>query len=297
MKIGFIGLRHMGNPMCRNLRKHGHALKVFDVVPDLVKKLIDLGCEPACSPADCATGVEVLITMLPSSPHVRGVYLGENNVLSGVGKGVLLIDASTIDPHTARDVAAIALKQGNPMIDAPVSGGVGGAEAATLTFMVGGDAKGYAAAKPILQCMGKNIVHCAAGNGQVAKICNNLVLAIEMIATCEGMTLAVKLGMDPKLFAAIVNTSSGRCWSSDTYNPYPGVMENVPSSRGHTGGFGSELMLKDLTLVTDAAKAAKQPVVLGAIAQQLYQMHSRNGNGGLDFSSIIKLYAPDVTSL
>jgi 3-hydroxyisobutyrate dehydrogenase len=248
--------------MCRNLLKHGHTLKVFDVVPDLVKKLTDLSCDPARSPAECATGVELLITMLPSSPHVRSVYLGENNVLSGVGKGVLLIDASTIDPLTARDVAAIAAKQGNPMIDAPVSGGVGGAEAATLTFMVGGNAESFAAAKPVLQCMGKNIAHCGGiGNGQVAKICNNLMLAVEMIATCEGMTLAAKLGMDPKVFAAIVNTSSGRCWSSDTYNPFPGVMENVPSSRGYTGGFGSDLMLKDLTLVTDAAKASKQPGV------------------------------------
>jgi len=291
MKIGFIGLGHMGNPMCRNLLKHGHTLKVFDVVPELINKLTDLGCASARSPADCAMNVDALTTMLPSSPHVRSVYLGENNVLSTVGKSVLLIDASTIDPHTARDVAAMAAKQGNPMIDAPVSGG---AEAATLTFMVGGDVESFTAAKPVLQCMGKNIVHCgAAGNGQVAKICNNLMLAIEMIATCEGMTLAAKLGMDPKVFAAIVNTSSGRCWSSDAYNPYPGVMENVPASRGYTGGFGSDLMLKDLTLVTDAAKTAKHPVLLGAIAQQLYQMHSANGNGGLDFSSIIELYVKD----
>jgi len=159
---------------------------------------------------------------------------------------------------------------------------------------VGGDAADYEKAKPILQCMGKNIVHCGgAGNGQVAKICNNMMLAIEMIATAEGMALAAKLGMDPKVFAGIANTSSGRCWSSDTYNPYPGVLENVPASRGYTGGFGSDLMLKDLTLVTEAAKAAKQPVNLGAAAQQLYQMHSSMGNGGLDFSSIIKLYKKD----
>ena len=180
------------------------------------------------------------------------------------------------------------------MVDAPVSGGTGGAEAGTLTFMVGGDVADFEKAKPILQCMGKNIVHCGgAGNGQVAKICNNMMLAIEMIATAEGMALAAKLGMDPKVFAGIANTSSGRCWSSDTYNPYPGVLENVPASRGYTGGFGADLMLKDLTLVTEAAKAAKQPVVLGAAAQQLYQMHSSMGNGALDFSSIIKLYKKD----
>ena len=295
MKIGFIGLGHMGNPMARNLLKHGHSLKVFDVVPDLVKKLTELGAESASSPAACSQGVELVVTMLPSSPHVRSVYTGKDTgILSGVPPGVLLIDSSTIDPHTARDVAMDARAHGNNMVDAPVSGGTGGAEAGTLTFMVGGDLADFERAKPILQCMGKNIVHCGgAGNGQVAKICNNMMLAIEMIATAEGMALAAKLGMDPKVFAAIANTSSGRCWSSDTYNPYPGVLENVPASRGYTGGFGADLMLKDLTLVTEAAKAAKQPVVLGAAAQQLYQMHSSMGNGALDFSSIIKLYKKD----
>ena len=295
MKIGFIGLGHMGNPMARNLLKHGHTLKIFDVVPDLVKKLTDLGCEAASSPAACTQGLELVITMLPSSPHVRSVYTGKDSgILSGVPAGVLLIDSSTIDPHTARDVAMDARAHGNNMVDAPVSGGTGGAEAGTLTFMVGGDIADFEKAKPILQCMGKNIVHCGgAGNGQVAKICNNMMLAIEMIATAEGMALAAKLGMDPKVFAGIANSSSGRCWSSDSYNPYPGVLETAPASRGYTGGFGSDLMLKDLTLVTEAAKAAKQPVMLGAAAQQLYQMHSAMGNGGLDFSSIIKLYKKD----
>ena len=295
MKIGFIGLGHMGNPMARNLLKHGHTLKVFDVMPDLVKKLADLGAETATSPAACAQGVELVITMLPSSPHVRSVYTGKGTgILNGVPPGVLLIDSSTIDPHTSRDVAMDARAHGNNMVDAPVSGGTGGAEAGTLTFMVGGDIADFEKAKPILQCMGKNIVHCGgAGNGQVAKICNNMMLAIEMIATAEGMALAAKLGMDPKVFAGIANSSSGRCWSSDTYNPYPGVLENVPASRGYAGGFGSDLMLKDLTLVTEAAKAAKQPVMLGAAAQQLYQMHSTMGNGALDFSSIIKLYKKD----
>ncbi len=294
MKIGFIGLGHMGNPMARNLLKHGHTLKVFDVVPELVKKLTDLGCESAGSAGKCAQGVEVLITMLPSSPHVRSVYQGENGVIASVAPGTLVIDSSTIDPHTARDVAMDARAKGLAMVDAPVSGGTGGAEAGTLTFMVGGEAADFEKAKPILQCMGKNIVHCGgAGNGQVAKICNNMMLAIEMIATAEGMALAAKLGMDPNVFAGIANTSSGRCWSSDTYNPYPGVLENAPAARGYSGGFGSDLMLKDLTLVTEAAKAAKQPVMLGAAAQQLYQMHSAMGNGGLDFSSIIKLYKKD----
>ncbi len=295
MKIGFIGVGHMGNPMARNLIKHGHSLKLFDVVPELMKQMAALGCEVASSPANCAQDVELVITMLPSSPHVRSAYTGrETGVLHGVPPGVMLIDCSTIDPHTARDVAMDARAHGNNMIDAPVSGGTGGAEAGTLTFMVGGDKADFEKAKPILECMGKNIVHCGgAGNGQVAKICNNMMLAIEMIATAEGMALAAKLGMDPKIFAGIANTSSGRCWSSDTYNPYPGVLENAPASRGYSGGFGSDLMLKDLTLVTEAAKAAKQPVMLGAAAQQLYQMHSAMGNGGLDFSSIIKLYKKD----
>jgi len=291
MKIGFIGLGNMGNPMCRNLLKHGHALKVYDVVPDLVKKLEKEGCEVAPSAGECARGVDVVITMLPSSPHVRSVYLGEHGVLRGAKAGTPLIDSSTIDPLTSREVAMEARARGCPMVDAPVSGGVGGAEAGTLTFMVGGEAQDYEAAKPVLQAMGKNIVHCGGiGNGQVAKICNNMMLAIEMIATSEGMTLAAKLGMDPKTFAAIVNTSSGRCWSSDTYNPYPGVLDNVPASRGYSGGFGSDLMLKDLTLVTDAAKSAKHPVLLGALAQQVYQKHSNDGNGAKDFSSVILQY-------
>jgi 3-hydroxyisobutyrate dehydrogenase len=291
MKIGFIGLGHMGNPMVRNLLKHGHTVKVFDLVPELVQKLTALGCEAATSAGKCAADVDVVITMLPSSPHVRRVYQDAYGVLASAAPGTLVIDSSTIDPQTSREVALDAHGKGLVMVDAPVSGGTGGAEAGTLTFMVGGGVNEYERAKPILQCMGKNIVHCGgAGNGQVAKICNNMMLAIEMIATAEGMSLAAKLGMDPKVFAGIANTSSGRCWSSDTYNPYPGVIDTAPASRGYTGGFGADLMLKDLTLVTEAAKAAKQPVVLGAAAQQLYQMHSTMGNGALDFSSIIKLY-------
>jgi 3-hydroxyisobutyrate dehydrogenase len=291
MRISFIGLGNMGNPMCRNLLKHGHALRVHDVVPALVKKLADQGCEAPGSLAQAVRDVELVITMLPSSPHVRAVYLGEGGVLASVAPGMPLIDCSTIDPLTAREVAALARAKGCPMVDAPVSGGVGGAEAATLTFMVGGEPRDFERARPLLQAMGKNIVHCGgSGNGQVAKICNNMMLAIEMIATSEGMSLAAKLGMDPKVFAGVVNTSSGRCWSSDTYNPYPGVLENVPASRGYSGGFGADLMLKDLTLVTEAAKAARQPVMLGALAQQIYQKHSLDGHGTQDFSSVILQY-------
>ncbi len=247
MKIGFVGLGNMGNPMVRNLLKHGHAVQGYDVVPDLLDRAVAQGVARATSVAACVAGVDVVVTMLPSSPHVRSVYSGESGVIANAKAGTLLIDSSTIDPLTSREVAFDALARGLPMVDAPVSGGTGGAEAGTLTFMVGGEKREFDAARPLLECMGKNIVHCGgSGNGQVAKICNNMMLAIEMIATSEGMTLAAKLGMDPKVFAGIVNTSSGRCWSSDTYNPYPGVLENAPASRGYTGGFGSDLMLKDL---------------------------------------------------
>ncbi|MBL0140745.1 MAG: 3-hydroxyisobutyrate dehydrogenase [Betaproteobacteria bacterium] len=291
MKIGFIGLGNMGNPMCRNLLKHGHTVKAHDVVPALAAKAASHGAERAGSIAECVSDVDVVITMLPSSPHVRTVYCGESGVIAHAKAGTLLIDSSTIDPLTAREVAFDALARGLPMVDAPVSGGTAGAEAGTLTFMVGGSAKDFEAARAVLSCMGTNIVHCGgSGNGQVAKICNNMMLAVEMIATSEAMTLATALGMDAKVFAGIVNTSSGRCWSSDTYNPYPGVLENAPASRGYTGGFGADLMLKDLSLVTDAARSAKVPVLLGAIAQQVYQKHSADGHGGKDFSSVILQY-------
>jgi len=291
MKIGFVGLGHMGAPMARNLLKAGHSLVVYDVVQRNVDALQAAGAGAAQSAARAADQAELVITMLPSSPHVKTVYLGNDGVLAGVAPGVALIDSSTIDPHTAREVAVLAAQHGNPMADAPVSGGTGGAEAGTLTFMVGGDAGVFEKIAPVLRHMGKNIVHCGeSGTGQVAKICNNLLLGISMIGVSEAMNLGAALGIDAKVLAGIINTSSGRCWSSDTYNPYPGVMENVPAARGYTGGFGADLMLKDLGLAVDAAKLSKQPVVLGALAQQLYQMFSAQGAGGQDFSAIINLY-------
>ena len=291
MKIAFIGLGHMGAPMARNLLKAGHSLVVFDVVQKNVDALTGAGAAAAGSAKDAASKGELVITMLPSSPHVKAVYLGADGVLAGVAKGTTLIDSSTIDPHTAREVSAAAEARGNPMADAPVSGGTGGAEAGTLTFMVGGTSEVFERIAPLLRQMGKNIVHCgASGTGQVAKICNNMILGISMIGVSEAMSLGAALGIDPKVLAGIVNTSSGRCWSSDTYNPYPGVMENVPASRGYTGGFGADLMLKDLGLATDAAKMSKQPVMMGALAQQLYQTLSAQGAGGQDFSAVINLY-------
>ena len=292
MRIGFLGLGHMGAPMARNLLKAGHALVVCDLVQAAVDELVAAGATAAGSAAELARAeVAIIISMLPASAHVKNAYLGDGGILSAVKPGVLLIDCSTIDPITAREVSKAAEKQGNPMLDAPVSGGTGGAAAGTLTFMVGGEAAEFERAKPVLAAMGKNIVHCGGnGNGQAAKVANNLLLAISMIGVAEAMSLGTSLGVDAKVLAGIINTSSGRCWSSDTYNPFPGVMENVPSSRGYSGGFGSDLMLKDLGLATDAARATKQPLMMGALAQQLYQTFSKQGHGGLDFSAIIKLY-------
>ncbi|MCO6060223.1 3-hydroxyisobutyrate dehydrogenase [Pseudomonas sp. MOB-449] len=292
MHIGFLGLGNMGGPMARNLLKAGHALTVFDPSPLATATLVELGARSVNSPAEIARdGVGAIITMLPTAAHVKDVYLGADGLLANVAQGVLLIDSSTIDPLSAREVAKAAAAQGNPMLDAPVSGGTGGAAAGTLTFMVGGTASAFDQAHPLLCAMGKNIVHCGdTGNGQVAKIANNMLLGISMVGVAEAMALGVSLGMDAKVLAGIINTSSGRCWSSEINNPFPGVLENAPASRGYSGGFGTDLMLKDLGLATEAARHAKQPVVLGAAAQQLYQTFSLQGHGGLDFSAIINLF-------
>ena len=296
MHIGFIGLGNMGAPMAHNLLKAGHQLSVFDLNAAAVENLVGAGALPVDSPTAIAQGnAELIITMLPAAAHVKSVYLGENGLIARSRTGVMLIDCSTIDPHSAREVAKAAAEHGNPMLDAPVSGGTGGAAAGTLTFMVGGSDADFDRAQPILAAMGKNIVHCgAAGNGQVAKVANNMLLGISMIGVAEAMALGVALGMDAKTLTGVINTSSGRCWSSDTYNPFPGVLDNVPSSRGYSGGFGSDLMLKDLGLATEAAKQVRQPVILGALAQQLYQSFSAQGHGGLDFSAIINQYRKDT---
>ncbi|WP_375740673.1 3-hydroxyisobutyrate dehydrogenase [Pseudomonas boanensis] len=295
MNIGFLGLGNMGGPMARNLLKAGHALTVFDPSSQAVAGLVEAGAKSVASPADVARApVEAIITMLPAAAHVKHVYLGQDGLLANVRPGVLLIDSSTIDPLSAREVAKLATAQGNPMLDAPVSGGTGGATAGTLTFMVGGPDSAFDQAQPLLAAMGKNIVHCGdTGNGQVAKIANNMLLGISMVGVAEAMALGVALGMDAKVLAGIINTSSGRCWSSEINNPFPGVLENAPASRGYSGGFGSDLMLKDLGLATEAARHARQPVILGAAAQQLYQSFSLQGHGGLDFSAIINLYRRD----
>ncbi|WP_459715723.1 3-hydroxyisobutyrate dehydrogenase [Paraburkholderia sp. 2C] len=294
MKIGFVGLGNMGAPMARNLLNAGHVLRVFDVSALAVQTLVEAGAQAAASPQAASAEAECVIAMLPAAAHVKRVLTGDDGVLAGIAQGVPIVDSSTIDPASVKRFAALAQQQGNVFVDAPVSGGTGGAAAGTLTFMVGGSAQAYERVKPVLSAMGRNIVHCGdTGTGQVAKICNNLVLGITMAGVAEGMALGEALGIDPKVLAAIMNTSTGRCWSSDTYNPFPGVIETAPSSRGYTGGFGTDLMLKDLGLATDAAKLARQPVFLGALAQQLYQAMSTNGAGKLDFSSVIRLYRRD----
>jgi 3-hydroxyisobutyrate dehydrogenase len=291
VKISFIGLGQMGARMARHLLRADQTLVVYDVLPSNVAALVAAGATAATSVRDAAAQADLVLTMLPSSPHVKAVYLGADGVIAAVQPGTTLVDCSTIDPHSAREVAAAAAARDLAMADAPVSGGTGGAEAGTLTFMVGAPGELFTRIQPILAQMGKNIVHCgASGNGQVAKICNNLLLGISMIGVSEAMNLGVALGIEPSVLAGIINTSSGRCWSSDTYNPYPGVMPQAPAARGYTGGFGTDLMLKDLGLASDAAKQAKQPLPMGALAQQLYQLQSNQGAGALDFSAIINLY-------
>ena len=292
MKIGFIGLGNMGSPMVKNLIKNGHKLIINDILKSLAEPLVALGAEAKNSPAEVvkSSGIEIVITMLPASIHVKEVYLGENGILKNIPKGICVIDSSTIDPQTARDVAKKSESQGNPMLDAPVSGGTGGAQSGTLTFMVGGDERIFNMAKPILSNMGKNIVHCGpSGNGQVAKVANNMLLGISMIGVAEAMSLGVSMGMDPNILAGIINSSSGRCWSSEVYNPYPGVVANAPASRNYTGGFGTDLMIKDLGLATEAATQINQSATMARTALKLYKDLSSQGDGALDFSAIIKL--------
>ena len=291
MKIAFIGLGNKGAPMARNLIKAGHALNLFDLNQTVLKELAELGGTISASPRAAAEGAELVVTMLPAAAHVRSVWLGEDGVLAGIGEGVPAVDCSTIDPQTARDVAAAAAKQGVHMADAPVSGGTGGAQAGTLTFMVGANQALFDTLHPVLAQMGRNIVHCGdVGTGQVAKICNNLLLGISMVGVSEAMALGAALGIDSEVLAGVINSSTGRCWSSEVYNPWPGIVATAPASRGYTGGFGAELMLKDLGLATEAARQAHQPVVMGAVAQQLYQAMSLRGEGGKDFSAIINSY-------
>ena len=287
-KIAFIGLGNMGGPMAANLAKAQHHVTAFDLSEEAVRTAVEKGAHKAASAAEAVKGAEIVVTMLPAGKHVREVY--EKDVLPNVAKGTLLIDCSTIDVDSARHVAALADKAGMEMIDAPVSGGVGGATAGTLTFMVGGKDGAFAKARPVLEKMGKNIVHAGgSGNGQAAKICNNMVLGVSMIAVSEAFMLAKRLGLDAQKLFDVASTSSGQCWSLTNYCPVPGPVPTSPANRDYQAGFTAAMMLKDLVLAQQAANAAGASTPLGAEAAQLFNMFVNSGHGAKDFSGIVKM--------
>ena len=292
--IVFIGLGNMGLPMAQNLVRAGHAVTGFDLVADSVRQFADGGGLVADDRAAAIGQADIVITMLPASRHVLGAYLGsaagDAGILAQARPGTLLIDCSTISAEAARQVGRAAQERGMPMLDAPVSGGTAGATNATLTFMVGGEEGAVAAARPYLEAMGKAIFHAGAlGSGQTVKICNNMLLGILMIGTSEAIRLGVANGLDPKVVSEVMAKSSGRNWTLDVYNPCPGVADNVPASRGYAGGFGTDLMLKDLGLAVESALASGASIPLGALSRNLYSLHSKAGAGALDFSSIYQL--------
>jgi 3-hydroxyisobutyrate dehydrogenase len=288
-RIGFIGLGNMGLPMAQNLIKAGHAVSGFDVSEYSTDRLAADGSTVARSVAAACRDVEIVITMLPAGEQVRQVYLGDDGVLAAVPAGTLLVDSSTIDVDTARAVAQAAAVKGFAMIDAPVSGGVAGAQAATLTFMVGGTDDGFARARPVLETMGKTIVHAGGvGNGQAAKICNNMILGASMIVVSEAFLLAEKLGLDAQKLFDISSKSSGQCWSMTSYCPVPGLVPASPANRDYKAGFSAAMMLKDLKLAQDAARATRAVTPLGAGAAAVYGQFVESGDGGVDFSGIIR---------
>ncbi len=293
--IAFLGLGNMGGPMAANLAKAGHSVKAFDLSAAAVAKAVEAGCSKAASAADAVKDAEVVVSMLPAGKHVRAVYMNGDGVIAHAKKGALFIDSSTIDVESARAVSKAAAEKGFPMLDAPVSGGVGGATAGTLTFMVGGDADAFARAKPVFEKMGKNIFHAgASGNGQAAKIANNMLLGITMIATCEAFNLAEKLGLDAQTFYNISSTASGQSWSMTSYCPAPGPVPNAPSNRDFKPGFAAAMMLKDMRLAQEAAHAAKAATPLGAQAEALYALMEAAGKDDLDFSGVMKLIRGDL---
>jgi len=288
--IAFIGLGNMGGPMARNLLAAGHPLSAFDVVKTALETAVTAGAKRANSIAEAVATADVIITMLPASSHVEAAYLAAGGILEGAKPGALLVDCSTIDPHVARAVAAAAAKAGFQMLDAPVSGGTAGAAAGTLTFIVGGEDATFELVKPILSRMGKNIFHAGpSGAGQVAKMCNNMLLAIQMIGTAEALNLGERCGLDAAVLSRIMAQSSGRNWTLEVYNPWPGIMEKAPASHDYAGGFGTDLMLKDLGVAATAAHGSGSATPLGNHALELYRQHSADGNGKLDFSSILQM--------
>ncbi|WP_207478969.1 3-hydroxyisobutyrate dehydrogenase [Arenibaculum pallidiluteum] len=294
--VAFIGLGNMGGPMAANLVKAGHRVVGFDMVEGNLSRAAEAGVEPADSAAAAAAAADCIVTMLPAGPHVRAVYMGdgggEGGVIAAARPGALLVDCSTIDVDSARAVNRAAAEKGFEMVDAPVSGGVGGASAATLTFMVGGEEQAFARAEPVLAAMGKTIVHTGGpGTGQAAKICNNMILGISMIAVSEAFALAERLGLDAQKLFDVASRSSGQCWSLTTYCPVPGPVPNSPANRDYAPGFTADMMLKDLRLAQQTAHASGAATPLGAEAAALYALFSNAGHGAKDFSGIIRMLA------
>ncbi|MEZ5844776.1 MAG: 3-hydroxyisobutyrate dehydrogenase [Hyphomicrobiaceae bacterium] len=288
-RIGFIGLGNMGAPMAGNLVKAGHAVKGFDLVAGNVEKAVARGVAKAASAADAAREVDVVVTMLPAGTHVLAVW---SEALAAAAPGTLFVDSSTIDVDSARAAHAAARGKSMLSLDAPVSGGVGGAEGASLTFMAGGSTDAFAKAEPMLHKMGKRIIHCGeAGAGQVAKLCNNMVLAIAMIGTAEAMTMGQKLGLSPQVLFDVMSTSSGSTWALTHHCPVPGPVPGSAANNGYKPGFAADLMLKDLTLSQEAARTAGTPTPLGASAMQLYRLFVGQGNGASDYAAIIRMIA------
>jgi 3-hydroxyisobutyrate dehydrogenase len=286
-RIAFIGLGNMGGGMAANLAKAGHAVRAFDLAEAALARAEVAGCTRAGSLIEAVRDADVVVTMLPAGAHVREVYGHE--LLGAVPGDALLIDCSTIDIASAKAVIATAAGKGLAMVDAPVSGGIAAANAGTLTFMVGGEATAFARAQPILAQMGKTVIHAgAAGAGQAAKICNNMLLGATMVATCEAFLLAEKLGLDLQTFYDISSKASGQSWSMTSYCPVPGVGPETPADRGYEGGFAAALMLKDLKLAVEAAQGANAAVEMGSTAGSLYQLMVNAGDGGRDFSAVIR---------
>lgn len=289
-KIAFIGLGNMGGPMAANLARAGHEVTATDLSIGAIDRAVEAGCQRGETVAAAVTDADVVVTMLPAGAHVRSVYTEDYGVIANAKSGALFIDSSTIDVDSARAVIGAAAEKGLAMVDAPVSGGVAAATAGTLTFMVGGEREAFERARPLLENMGKNIFHAGdAGNGQVAKICNNMLLAISMIGTCEAFNLAEKLGLDAQTFFDISSTASGQCWSMTSYCPAPGPVPAAPSNNEYKPGFAAAMMLKDVRLAQEAAHKARAATPLGAQAEALYALMEAAGKDDLDFSGVMKL--------
>ncbi|NRD74778.1 3-hydroxyisobutyrate dehydrogenase [Shewanella sp. VB17] len=292
--VAFIGLGHMGAPMAANLVKAGLTVRVFDLVPQAMRSLTDLGALSSSSACDAVAGVDVVITMLPAGEHVRALYLGDDEnkgLIEVVAEGTLLIDCSTIDATSAQLVAKVATEKGLECVDAPVSGGTAGAEAGTLTFICGGTNSAFEQAKEVLGHMGANIFHAgAAGAGQIAKICNNMLLSVLMLGTSESLQMGIAHGLDPNVLSEIMKVSSGGNWALEKYNPCPNVMPMAPSSNDYQGGFMVDLMVKDLGLSQEAALRSNSSTPMGSLARSLYVNHAKQGHGSRDFSSIFEQF-------